>query len=245
MRPKPQRQVDIIRDAELLAISEWFPPAASVLELGAGSGYQAAVLSDAGMKVTAVDLASRPPLTVSYHPVVPYDGHTLPFPARSFDVVFTSHVLAHVPHVEALLVEMKRVLRDRGCMIHVVPNPTWRVWTSLLHYPARLRRFARLATRSAAAGGGDTPRPMRQRIRDSIRPAPLGTSPSSLHELARFRVASWRRLFENAGLDVLAIEPTGIFFTGHALAPSMSMAIRRHLSRVFGSVSVAFRVGMR
>jgi ubiquinone/menaquinone biosynthesis C-methylase UbiE len=46
-----------------------------------------------------------------------YDGHTLPFPDGTFDVVTAVTVLCHVPHRSELLTEMARVVRPGGLVM--------------------------------------------------------------------------------------------------------------------------------
>jgi ubiquinone/menaquinone biosynthesis C-methylase UbiE len=46
--------------------------------------------------------------------VVWYDGNQFPFDDRSFDAVYTSDVLGHVPHPSAMIQEIGRVLRPGG-----------------------------------------------------------------------------------------------------------------------------------
>lgn len=50
-----------------------------------------------------------------------YDGHTLPFPAESFDTVLCSQVLEHVFEPENFLREIARVLRPGGKLVLTVP----------------------------------------------------------------------------------------------------------------------------
>lgn len=234
----------LVRAAELEAVGRWFPPGTRVLEVGAGNGFQASLLAANGCDVTAVDIAAKSGTPLSYYPVTAYDGITLPFASASFDVVYSSHVLAHVVALAPLLDEMKRVARRDGILIHLVPTASWRFWNSVLHYPARLRRFAHLAADAMsddARNDDDEPLPsVGRRVLNSLVPVPLGTSPTSFHELYRFRVSSWKQLFETAGLSVETVVPTGVFFTGHRLAPALAPATRRRLARLAGSSSAAF-----
>lgn len=81
----------------------------------AGAGWQARRLAGQGFEVEAVDLAVSNYREVQVFPVTLYDGHHLPFPDGHFDVVYSSSVLEHVPHQNALLADMKRVLQAGGC----------------------------------------------------------------------------------------------------------------------------------
>ena len=45
-----------------------------------------------------------------------FNGHHLPFPDESFDVVYSSDVLGHVEHVPVWLDEMNRVLKPNGLL---------------------------------------------------------------------------------------------------------------------------------
>jgi SAM-dependent methyltransferase len=96
----------------------------SVLEVGCGTG---AVLSEVkrrgiGTVDTGVDLADPSthldPGAVDLN-LIPYDGVKLPFPDKSFDLVYASHVLEHVPHERGFLSDLARV--SRGLIYIEVP----------------------------------------------------------------------------------------------------------------------------
>lgn len=133
-----RQYLEKIRLAELELISakiaEYFPAQkCSILEVGAGSGWQAKALSEQGHSVNAVDVATSTYSAENIFPVQQYDGAHLPFPNQSFDVVFSSNVLEHVQSLNALLLEMQRVLKDSGVCVHLVPTSQWRIWTSFVH----------------------------------------------------------------------------------------------------------------
>lgn len=67
------------------------------------------VLREKGYDVTPVDVQD-----LSFHPAlrpVLYDGHRLPFPDQSFDVVLVLTVLHHTPHPRRIVAEARRVGR--------------------------------------------------------------------------------------------------------------------------------------
>lgn len=90
-----------------------------VLECGAGEGgvlmhldaagfaenLYAAEISDSGVR------AIRARQLPSVRAVEKFDGYTLPFPDRRFDLAILSHVLEHVEHPRLLLRELRRVSR--------------------------------------------------------------------------------------------------------------------------------------
>ena len=53
---------------------------------------------------------------------------------ESFDVIYTSHVLAHIEDLEMSFKEMRRVLKKDGIVIHTVPTNWWSLLTNLFHY---------------------------------------------------------------------------------------------------------------
>ena len=89
----------------------------SVLEVGCGTGAVLAAVAAAGIgtRHAGVDMAyieqHRDPVAAELE-LSSYDGTTLPFADDSFDLVYASHVLEHVPDERGFLAELKRVARD-------------------------------------------------------------------------------------------------------------------------------------
>lgn len=92
----------------------------NVLEVGCGTGAVLARLSAIGVGrdftgIDVIDPATN--LEIDGAASTPfrwssYDGATIPFADGSFDLVYASHVLEHVPEPRALLYELARVSRD-------------------------------------------------------------------------------------------------------------------------------------
>ena len=109
----------------------------------------------------------------------------MPFDAGSFDVVYTSNVLEHIPMaaLPGLHREVRRVLQPGGTALHVTPSHTWRAWTTATSLPdgvvqmAALLRAPRGEWYSRCRGIGATVLPRRHGERGSLRIGVLALSP--------------------------------------------------------------------
>ena len=234
-----------VRQHELQQALTYFPAAAGpagprvVVEVGAGTGAQAAALESLGYKVHAYDLATSSYRGDRLFPVVDYDGRRLPLADECADVVFSSNVLEHVPDVHGLLAETRRVMNDGAIAVHVLPTPAWRIWTLVGHYGWLAKRAAgaswtRLARSSPAlAASGDRPR---AHWVTSLYPGRHGERGNALSEIYLYSSRWWMRMFMEAGFDVVASKPVGLFYTGGmVLAGHLSMAARQRLAPFLGS----------
>lgn len=212
-----------LRLAELETLADLLPSAGRILEIGAGTGAQAAALRQRGFDVVAVDLPTSAYSAERIFPVIDYDGRRLPFADGSFDAVFSSNVLEHVADLPVLLDECRRVTASGGIGVHVMPSPAWRFWTLLAGPPTAIAALLDGRLRMAAA---------------ALVPLGHGTSHEAFSELWSFRASAWRKRFEASGFELIVERPIGLFHTGHMLlGPRLSMAARRRLARSFGSAA--------
>jgi SAM-dependent methyltransferase len=223
-----------LRLQELEEVLPHLPRGGRVLDIGAGTGAQARELAARGWSVVAVDLPSSRYAQDRVFRVRDYDGRKLPFPDRSFDVVFSSNVLEHIQELDALLAETQRVLRRGGIAIHVQPTTTWRLWTTLALYAVRPWQRARAAEGSAPAHES-------RRGLAALSPRRHGEHGNAWCELYLFSRHRWRRLFRRAAFAPIAEHPTRLFYTGCSLlGDRISLRRRRGLSRILGSSSRVF-----
>jgi SAM-dependent methyltransferase len=205
-----------------------------VLEIGAGDGFLASLLSEIAT-VEAIDVYRHPR---AVHPVQLYDGRALSFSDGTFDIVFSSNVLEHIPDLPRLLDEMARVLKPDGIGVHIVPTSTWRVATSISHYPAIplfLLNRNRLASSGEAAPRGSRLRWLLGRVLVSGRHGEKG---NALTEIWRFSEAGWRRSL--AGWDI-SWHPSGLFYSGHAIFGSRISLDRRRATGLSSTAVIVAR----
>jgi SAM-dependent methyltransferase len=235
-----------IREAELGEVLPHLPSGSRILEIGGGSGWQAARLAATGFSVESVDLASNPYQEVMEWPVRTYDGESLPYPSSTFDVVFSSNVLEHVDDLDRLMRETARVVKPGGMAIHLMPTSQWRLLTLVAHYPwlvklasGRTGSHAVTAAQRAAARGR-TPWWLLRRVIAAPRHGEHGTA---LGELWRFRRGAWIRRLNRSGWRVESDWGVGIVYSGYFVChPWLPLRTRRSLSKVIGSSCRAYRL---
>lgn len=83
---------------------------ASILEIGARDGHITRLLSERFSQVTALDL-TRPTFDIPHVTNIAGDATNLPFENASFDCVFCTEVLEHIPDVGKACSEIARVAK--------------------------------------------------------------------------------------------------------------------------------------
>lgn len=228
--------LQLIRDGELERLTRFLPPGKRVLEVGAGTGWQARELERRGWRVTAIDLPSSQYRDAQVFPVLRYDGTNLPFADGSFDCIFSSNVLEHVRDLGSLLREFRRVLAPGGVCVHAMPTPAWRAWS----WVSALADIVPMLFVELLRGPR---RPIRQRlgavwrgVGDRLCPKAHGARGVGLTELWTFGSWWWRRVFARHGHSVIRVEPVGLFYTAwFLLGRRFSVASRERASALLGS----------
>lgn len=245
---RSEKQLQKIRKAEVEAVKYLFDRNARVLELGGGNGYQASILASWGCDVASIDLPNRPISSqVPYYPIQEYDGVNIPYPDESFDVVFSCAVLPAIKALPMTLAETRRVLKHEGIAIHILESRTWGIWTSLSR-PVYLSQKLLQRLRRSASHAPNMPSSARntgkpnafRRIKQVLFPGSWAGYPNVLVEIYYSSQGHWLSVFKENGFEVKWVSDTGLFYTGHALAPSLSLRARRILSRFLGASSNVF-----
>jgi len=211
------------RHLEFLTFFEMLPKKkyVKILELGCGIGYYSAFLSKISDEVIATDLETIDPLTHSPGLQITRDFLTdlgmtnvvvmhasaedLPFEDNTFDLVFSSHVIEHVPNVNKAIHEINRVLKPGGINFCVVPTTTDRLYGFFTFYIYLFVRvfskiFKKLAPkkRKVVTNGQQSASQTISNFRFYFQhfpfPPPHGIYPSYMTEVKKWTLGSWKRI---------------------------------------------------
>jgi SAM-dependent methyltransferase len=238
------QQLKKLRHFELNAILERLekaaPKGARILDIGAGTGWQAHIVTGAGYAVEAIDLTTSTYVDDRVFPIRNYDGYRIPFSNHSFDVIYSSNVLEHVAHAKEFQKEIHRVLKPDGVVIHVVPSGSWRFWSNLAHYPYIAKRvFVRLFGKQPTMEPADSNEPNTKQERSVLarvfiprRDGEIGNALTEIYHFSRWR---WRTLFSSTDWKVGSRESNRLFYTAYyTFGVKLSITARSLLSYFLG-----------
>ena len=126
---------------------------ATVLDVGCGTGSLSCHIAPRVGHLTGVDISKQSIETarerIPQAEFMPYDGKRLPFPDNTFDLVFASCVMHHVPPAEweSLLSEMRRVA-CQGKFVSIIEHNPWNPLTRLAVSQCEFDADAVLLTRA-------------------------------------------------------------------------------------------------
>lgn len=251
------QHLEMLRLSELsLVISEikkLKPDGVKILEIGAGSGWQSKKLTERGYLVEAIDIANSNYINNRVWPIINYDGNYIPFSDEEFDVIFSSNVMEHIPHLDQFQDEIRRVLKPDGIVIHLVPSGSWSFWTILTHYPYILKLimtkiFAKDNAISGMHAGNRKQvseaediapallKNMARKVRNGILPRRHGERGNVVTEIYYFGKDWWVSFFQNNGWDILKYSTNQLFYSGYSIfGSSISISGRQLLSRYLGA----------
>lgn len=209
MSKQTLENLEKIRLYELDIIKTFLPPDGLILEIGAGTGWQTAILRKQGYNVIAIDINSCNYKDHQIIDIIEYDGRKIPFPNMYFDAIFSSNVLEHIKQIDEFQGEMSRVLKDDGIAIHVLPSSCWRIWTTFTHVVSRW----------------------------TIPNVHGEHASNSLTEIFYFSRFWWSNTFSKSNWAIVDIRSNQLFYTGCSIFDlRLSIQIRKRIARVIGGV---------
>ncbi len=230
------RRIEFVRLMELIPIA----PAARVLELGSGDGYQLDLLRQRFERVFAIDAEHRPARTEGFCFSL---AEHLPFPDGAFDLVASCCVVEHLGDRARALAEAVRVLKAGGTMAHIVPSSFWKAASVVLNpvgYPIRVAerwwalRNARRRHSGVVAYGPSRPATappgLLQVLGRWFYPPIHGTYPSHFAEYRTYAREQWLKLFRHPELSLVAEVPL-LAYSHFGLLRFRLLGLRQRLAR--------------
>lgn len=245
--------LNTLRTAEIEKIVTHLRPAgARILEVGAGTGQQALELQRRGYAVEAIEIPSSNYAQDRLFPIVDFDGRRIPFPDHSFDIVFSSNVLEHVPDLVQMHGEIRRVLKPGGYALHVLPTHAWRFWSTVSAFPTAFQ-YAGTVVGQLKPAGLPGPREIKRLLGAGLSTARHLAAPffqrrhgergNIISETWLFHPGWWRRNFRENGFEIILDEPMGLFYTGNmTFNRHWSLEKRARLSKWLGSACHIFEL---
>lgn len=227
-----------IRSAELEIALDFFPDEKNIkiLEIGGGDGFIAKKIHGHGYEITSIDQILKYP---QYFSVVIGNATKLDFESEKFDIIFSSHVIAHIDKIESFFAECKRVLKKNGLMIHIVPSTAWSIGTNFWHYILLPKFFMEWKKSNLLVTNTNNPnrnmninkKKIVNKIMNVLFLHPLGVNPSFIHEFYYFSKYQWKKTFQDQGFNVTNIENGPYFYSGHNILKNRLLGLRRILAK--------------
>jgi len=227
--------LQFIRNAEFDNALKKFPIEKNikVLEIGGGDGFIAKKIHDQGYDITSIDQIPKYP---QYFPVTKGNASKLSYEYETFDIIFSSHVLAHINEIDSFFNESKKILKKNGLMIHIVPSNIWSIGTNFWHYILLPKMFIewkkrKLKNNSDKEINIDKKVKVKNRIINILFLHPLGTNSSFIHEFYYFSKHEWKKIFENQKFNIISIENGPYFYSGHGMLKNKLLKLRKILAK--------------
>jgi ubiquinone/menaquinone biosynthesis C-methylase UbiE len=223
-----------VRSQELKPLFDFLPKEKNIkiLEIGGGNGFQASKISEIGYSITSIDISPKNP---SYFHVEKIDSCNLPYSDHSFDIVMTSVVLQHIEHLDEVFIEMNRVLKSDGIMIHLVPTSWWSIFTNFWHY-CFIPKFLIKSIKKKISNKLNCQINSKQKIQKEksnqtilkkLFLHPLEFNKSFIHDIFYFRKNSWKRILKKYSLEIIDIKNCPITSTGYGVFKNKLLQARK------------------
>lgn len=150
-KEKVEHYQKIIRDKEWSFLSSEIPESSRFLDVGCGTGYTM-TLAQKDLNCNCIGIDPDPgdkgvgrfsTEKKNVQHIVKGSAELIPFPDKSFDVVFCSHVLEHVNDETKALKEISRVLKDKGVLVIGMPTATMAFinWASQILFTTHIKIY--------------------------------------------------------------------------------------------------------
>jgi SAM-dependent methyltransferase len=214
LRLTREQEIEIVLDC-LRPYLNYGTKTLSVLEFGAGNCYQAATLSRVG-SVIATDRELHPfDRDKPNVRLVTSSIDACPFKPRSFDLIFSNHVIEHIPDLAKGLAEVSRLARADGVFAFTVPTRCWLLFAQPAHIGWRLSALSKLWQEEGVRG-----------FSKLFMFSGHGEYPGFCEAYKAFGISNWTTLLQANGFAVLKRVPLLAYAPAELLLPPSRNLVR-------------------
>jgi SAM-dependent methyltransferase len=212
-----QNKLHKIREKEIEFIKDLFYNCKhkSFLELGCGDGFQSKLLKKYFDKIISTDLNEKRmnfKLIKQGIKMEVLDAEFIgeKYSKDSFDFIFSSNMLEHLPNYYKCLKGIKHILKNDGTAIIILPNTLWRLSGIIFHYPHKIRNLLKKFLGNRKFNEGSTGNNIKisknnNRLLNLLFPKAHGAYKNSLVELYEFSKYKWKKAFLKSGFQIVEI----------------------------------------
>jgi SAM-dependent methyltransferase len=253
---KTKSPVDDIRQAEFEIVFKKIhlnTKDKTVLEIGSGSGVQLELLAKKFMVAKGIDIDNESFAPYRSRDIIIYDGITFPFNDQTFDFIFSSNTLEHISDLQNFDAESKRVLKENGICIHILPSHYWRLWSIVVQYLIlpiiilrRFKKFLKIVDREnkqaeiSVVRSNKKNRLVRE-IGNFIFPGKHGEQGNRFTEYFYFKPQSWLSFFRKYNWEIIDYFPLKIIYSGHSIfGGKLPVTTRMKIAKFLGSACFCY-----
>jgi SAM-dependent methyltransferase len=191
------------------------------LEIGAGDGFQSRLLVKHLNKLIVSEYSAERLIQIPDNKIEYFIGDAENLEAhikeREFDLIFSSHLLEHLPNANKTLNSCRDLISDDGYIIHVVPSKWYAFFRLLFWYPALCVRIFRkmnnkplsvkLFEKTDSVVHNNLKREYKPRIKlfNFLFPRPHGISSGIFSEYISMKKKTWTKLMKANDLKIIEI----------------------------------------
>ena len=217
-----------------------------ILEFGSGNGFQIPFLKKLG-NLTSSDIYTSDEIKeMNEKKFICCDILNSPFPKNKFDLIFSNHVIEHIPDKTALFKELKRISSNDCILALSVPTNLWLLLTIPGQYFRRIRTLIYMIinlnnTRGDYLGKNAFSQTNTINKKLSLKkfykyiiPLGHGVTENFFKCYNEFKIESWVSIFKQHGLNIIKIKPLLLY------GPSEWPLINTKFSKSRATSSVLF-----
>ena len=197
-----------------------------ILEFGCGNGFQIPYLKQLGT-VYATDIYTSEEMRQNgYSLFLESDSTQMPFPDKTFDIIFSNHVVEHLPEPEKTFKELRRIAKQHCLYVFSVPTNIWLLLSLPSKYLGKVSSGSEYVLRKVLgkrrenfSSPNDLEIRMNKekefsgltkkhtRIINILLPKGHGVYSGFIECYKSFRMDSWIRFFTNSGFTLHSVIP--------------------------------------